>query len=83
MLEPGQPTRREEIDFVPIDFPEELTNGHYTALLQAWVTGTEDWVELLRFDFTIPENFSLSSERISRYMYWQRFVVTNAVGPIR
>ncbi|MBL3599024.1 MAG: hypothetical protein JMN25_04040 [gamma proteobacterium endosymbiont of Lamellibrachia anaximandri] len=75
IFEPGQPALHKEIDFVPLDFADELAAGHYTAQLQARVTGTEGWIELLHFSFTIPEGFMLASGRVSRYQYWQRFAV--------
>ncbi|WP_177418352.1 hypothetical protein [endosymbiont of Lamellibrachia barhami] len=83
MLEPGQPALLEDIDFVPLDFADELAAGRYTAQLQARVTGTEGWIELLRFSFTIPEDFVLASGRVSRYQYWQRFAVEETAASTR
>ena len=74
-LEPDRPALRQEFDFAPLDFADELPTGRYTNRLQARMTGTEDWIELLRFAFTIPEDFMLASGRVSHYQYWQRFAL--------
>ncbi len=72
-LEPDQPGLRVSIDFVPLDYAQELGKGDYRNQLQAKVAGREDWVDLLRFEFTVPDDFELSGSRISRYQYWQDF----------
>lgn len=72
-IEPDKPSQHETIDFVPVDYPEALGQGSYRNLLQARVSGTEGWVDLMTFSFTIPADFKLGDERISRYQYWQQF----------
>lgn len=72
-VEPDKPGLSMTIDFAPVDYALELRQGSYRNLLQAKQAGTEGWVDLQQFDFTIPDDFELSGTRISRYQYWQSF----------
>jgi len=61
------------VDFVPLEHPRPLARGIYHNRLQARLAGSERWVDLLRFDFTIPEAFKLQDSRGYRYQFWQSF----------
>ena len=61
------------IDFAPVDYALELRQGSYRNLLQAKEAGTDGWVDLQQFDFTIPDDFELQGNRVSGYQYWQNF----------
>lgn len=63
------------VDFVPLDYASELTQGSYSNRLQASLSDSDQWVELTQFDFTIPEDFELSGSHVSRYQLWQTFAL--------
>ena len=63
------------LDLVPLNHEPALSLGSYRNRLQAKLAGEELWVDLLAFDFTIPDDFELTGNRISRYQYWQSFPI--------
>ena len=83
VLEADQPGLRISIDFVPVDYAQELSEGHYRNQLQAKVADTEGWVDLTQFEFTIPDDFELSGSHVSRYQYWQSFPLEQRQAPQR
>ncbi len=82
-LEADQPGLRLSMDFVPVDYALELSKGHYRNQLQAKVADTEGWVDLLQFEFTIPDEFELSGSHVSRYQYWQSFPLEQRQATLR
>lgn len=61
------------LDFAPLNYAALLRQGSYQNLLQARVAGTEGWVDLLQFEFSIADDFELSGSRVSGYQYWHHF----------
>lgn len=76
-VESHDPPQRFVLDFAPLDQPRPVAQGTYHNQLQVKLADREQWQNLLRFSFTIPDDFALVDGRGYRYQYWQPF----AVGP--
>ena len=81
-LEDGEPALPLRVDFVPLDHPSALPQGGYTNRLQARLSDRDQWVELIAFDFTIPEDFELSGSHVSRYQVWQTFPLSGSAQEV-
>ncbi len=74
-VEPHASPRQQIVDFVPVDHPLPLAKAAYRNLLQVKVTGTDGWLNLLQFSFSIADDFELQDSRGYRYQHWQPFAV--------